>query len=709
MSKKSKTLRTGISLAVVTTMLVGIIQCLPGVTLEAHAATSAPTTTSYVTKSQLMTEFDTDPNTQDKVDMKILYSGRDQDTDSDGVADRKSWTPWMIAGTDSGVQGDNIVIFNYLGTVSILEEGVIHTSLGAYRENSDGSNITYDSSWGCTYAAEPTEVAANHYGSSDIRNALNSIPVKSEWFNDKDDSLINQTPITSEDILNNCTYTTRDYCYMPTLKNSKLYGGGSNNLFVDTSYIGEKTIFFTRTAGNSNSTISGINGMTDTLSIFDNLSLTRSITGYYYLLNINLSSVKFASVIPTPCSVIISDASIAECGGKGVPNYVLDYIANDNNTGSLYLRLDGSSSISSTAEYNSSMIKVVPKSTDSGLVLLVQGNDGTSDWYYRKEISGTTAVTVTADTIKTVAGLSETPDLSNCIVWIEKIDEYFYAYAKDATAVSHICYSATLTEQAKVEPKCTVDGTEKHWKCSCNKIYDDDTATVQLAAPTSIAQTGHSMAEATCTAPSTCSNSCGYTEGTAKGHSYATTWSKNETKHWHAATCEHTAEVSDEADHSFGVNNICTICDYDKNNYNIIEGADGEWTQGTTNDLVIKGDGEFAKFSAVKVDGATINAANYEVSEGSTIVTLKATYVAGLAVGAHTFAIEWTDGVATTTFEIKAKPVSQPTTSGNTPAASNEKDEVPKTGENDNMLFWIFVTAISGCGIIFAGKKYSEK
>lgn len=699
MKKRGKFIKKAISGIMVTIMLASIIQCLPEMTMKVHAATNGPTTASYATKSQLMTAYDTDPSTPNKIDMKLLYSGRDQDTDSDGNADLKSWTPWMIVGTDSGVQGDNIVLFNYLGTVSISEGNVVRTYLGEYRKNSDGSNIAYDSSWGCTYAVNPTEVAANHYGSSDIRNELNNIPEKSQWFNDKDDSLVNATTIKNDDILNSCTYTTSDYCYLPSLKDSKLYGGSSNDLFVDTSYLDQATFIYTRTAGNSNSKISGINCNFNPPTTMDTLSLSGSIKGYYFL-DINLLSVKFASIIPTPLATDRPDTE--EIGGTGVPSY-----ATSGREG-LYLRLDGSSSISSTAEYNSSMIKVLPKSTDSGLVLLVQGNDGTSDWYYRKEISGTTAVTVTADTIKTVAGLSETPDLSNCKIWIEKIDEYFYAYAKDATAASHICYSATLTEQAKVEPKCTVDGTEKHWKCSCNKIYDDDTATVQLTAPTSIAQTGHSMAAATCTTPSTCSNGCGHTEGTAKGHTYATTWSKSETKHWYAATCEHSTEVSDEADHTFGVNNICTVCDYDKNNYNIIEGGESEWTKGTNNDLIIRGDGEFSKFLAVKVDGTAIDAVNYEVTEGSTIITLKAAYVAGLSVGVHTFAIEWTDGVATTSFEIKAQPVSQPTPN-TTPPASNEKDEVPKTGENDNMLFWIFVTAISGCGIVFAGKKYSEK
>lgn len=702
MKKSRKFVKKVISSVMVSMMLASILQCLPEITLKANAATSGPSTASYATKSQLMTSYDADPNTVNKGEMNLLYGGGDGTT-IEG-RDAKSWTPWMIVGSDSGVQGDNLLIFNHLGTINVTPT--------TYRNDSDGSNIAYDSSWGCAYSSAPIEVAANHYGSSDIRNRLNSLPEESRWFNDIDISLINPTTVTSTDSLNNCTYTTTDLCYLPAFRDGVFYGGSNDNLVIDTTYITSRaqqsgktgvSCIPSRTPGGSNSTISGYANAgyflsTPSWDTSDAISVTRSLNdSYTYLVNLNLSSVKFASIVPAPSAAEQPDAE--EVGEKGIPSYTTA------ERQGLYLRLDGSSLISSTAEYNSSIIKIVPKSTDSGLVLLVQGNDGTSDWYYRKEISGTTAVTVTADTIKTVVGLSETPDLSNCKVWIEKIDEYYYAYAKEATSASHICYSALLTEQAKVEPTCTVDGTEKYWKCSCNKVYNDDTATVQLATPTPIAQLGHSMEDATCTTPSTCSRGCGYTEGSAKGHTYATTWSKNETKHWYAATCEHSTEVSEEEDHNFGANNICTICNYDKNNYNIIDGADSKWTKGTTSNLVIRGDGEFSKFLAVKVDGTAIDAANYEVTEGSTIITLKASYVAGLAVGSHVFAIEWTDGVATTTFEIKAQPVSKPTN----PPASNEKDEVPKTGESNNMFFWILVTVVSACGFVLTGKKYCEK
>ena len=32
-------------------------------------------------------------------------------------------------------------------------------------------------------------------------------------------------------------------------------------------------------------------------------------------------------------------------------------------------------------------------------------------------------------------------------------------------------------------------------------------------------------------------------------HTFAEEWSKDSTHHWHVATCEHTTEVSDKAEH----------------------------------------------------------------------------------------------------------------------------------------------------------------
>ena len=44
-------------------------------------------------------------------------------------------------------------------------------------------------------------------------------------------------------------------------------------------------------------------------------------------------------------------------------------------------------------------------------------------------------------------------------------------------------------------------------------------------------------------------------------HTYSEEWSHDNTYHWHAATCEHTEEIKDKAEHNF-INDVCSVCDY---------------------------------------------------------------------------------------------------------------------------------------------------
>ena len=105
--------------------------------------------------------------------------------------------------------------------------------------------------------------------------------------------------------------------------------------------------------------------------------------------------------------------------------------------------------------------------------------------------------------------------------------------------------------------------------------------------------------------------------------------------------------------------------------YKIINGARSTWNGSTTEGLTIRGDGDFAKFAGVRVDGNWIPDAHYEAKSGSTIVTLKPSYLASLSEGEHTVDIMWIDDSASTTFMVAA----------NTAVAQPELDSVPKTGE----------------------------
>ena len=125
--------------------------------------------------------------------------------------------------------------------------------------------------------------------------------------------------------------------------------------------------------------------------------------------------------------------------------------------------------------------------------------------------------------------------------------------------------------------------------------------------------------------------------------------------------------------------------------YDILDGANSSWTKDSDGNISVKGSGAFTKFVGVKVDGTLIDAKNYTVKEGSTVVILKADYLNTCTAGSHTLEIVWTDGSASTTFTVKA--------------------DSPQTGDNSMMPLWIALLFVSGFGVVATtviGKKKSS-
>ena len=77
--------------------------------------------------------------------------------------------------------------------------------------------------------------------------------------------------------------------------------------------------------------------------------------------------------------------------------------------------------------------------------------------------------------------------------------------------------------------------------------------------------------------------------------------------------------------------------------------------------------------------------------EGSTIVTLKADYVATLSAGEHTIGIVSESGTATTTFTVNAK------------AVVDNDTKNPQTGDNSHMALWIALLLVSGGALTGTG------
>ena len=148
-------------------------------------------------------------------------------------------------------------------------------------------------------------------------------------------------------------------------------------------------------------------------------------------------------------------------------------------------------------------------------------------------------------------------------------------------------------------------------------------------------------------------------------------------------------------------------------NYKIIEGANGAWTQNSDGTLVFRANGDFSKFTGVKVDGTLIDPKNYTAKSGSTIITLKADYLKTLSVGTHKLTVVYTDGECSTNFEVKqaaseqTKPTERDKSDTTTPTGGKDTTS-PQTGDNSNMLLWVALLFVSGAGVL-GTTVYSKK
>ncbi|MGN0306837.1 MAG: chitobiase/beta-hexosaminidase C-terminal domain-containing protein [Lachnospiraceae bacterium] len=138
---------------------------------------------------------------------------------------------------------------------------------------------------------------------------------------------------------------------------------------------------------------------------------------------------------------------------------------------------------------------------------------------------------------------------------------------------------------------------------------------------------------------------------------------------------------------------IVAATDRDALLYHIIDGAESRWLltgEGSGGDLIFRGSGDFNKFVEVRVDGISLDSIHYELKAGSTIVTLKESYLKTLPEGIYTLRIVWTDGSAETSFIIGERDL---------------KDSVPKTGVPDGTFWLVGLTLMAGAGMLLVGRK----
>lgn len=150
-------------------------------------------------------------------------------------------------------------------------------------------------------------------------------------------------------------------------------------------------------------------------------------------------------------------------------------------------------------------------------------------------------------------------------------------------------------------------------------------------------------------------------------------------------------------------NGKCTVCSEVDPAFKamIIEGANGKWQKGSEDVLSFTSNAAFADFLKVQVDGKDLDASNYTVEEGSTIVALNASYLETLPAGKHTLAIVSDTGTAETEFTVVAaeKQPADDESANDKAASDGDKESLAKTGDGSmlpiTVLSILAVTSIA--------------
>ena len=433
--------KKGMAFVLSLAMVAGLVLAMSGGANTVQAATGSgtePSVTAYATKDQLMTAFNPDSNGDATTIGKLVFG-----KNSSSVAQE-----WHILGKDEGVSGDNTIIFaaSPIATKQAFEDD-------------DSNKKTFASSFG-VYETNPSDVYPNHYGASDLRVALKNMATNTSYFTTAEQGLMNPTTVRTNDILNSTTYTTTDKLYALTADGTgspytTIKAGSDNNtVLAESSYWRSGECFWLRSPSDYSS---------DNIAMLAYPgkhvygSIVRTKFAVQPASNLDLSSVLFASAATAASSDTKSEK-------------ITDSAA-------MTLRLDGTGKDIGTATYNTTTgdIKAVKGATSQTVALVVQGNDGTNNWYYSKKITGTDVVNVSA-----IEAESYTPasiDLSACKIWLE-ITEDNVLYAVNAEKeIEKINTTYVTKEQLMNSFKPYSDGTAVNYgKLVFGKKSDGTTA-----------------------------------------------------------------------------------------------------------------------------------------------------------------------------------------------------------------------------------------
>ncbi|MDD6058519.1 MAG: DUF4214 domain-containing protein [Clostridiales bacterium] len=411
MKKIQKKLKRGMAVLLVFALATGIVPVIPGsADTVLAAASNVPSVTAFSTTNDLMTAFDLDGN-NDTVG-KLAFGKHTASTAQE----------WYIAGKDSGVAGDNIIIF---AAAPIGWERPFGASEGEIiLKDIEGTDPRHSliNDWTYPNGISVTTVNANHYGISNLRAQLKAMEANTKYFTAAEQGLMNATTVTTKDTYNHADYTTTDKLYAlggTYWTKEKIVAGSSDSAgIVRNPYWSSGEAFWLRSPYDD-----GYKNYAQNASVAwpNTYVFTSSVTGSRGVRpasNLNLTSVLFASFAKaaTASSPLVGTAA---------------------SDAAMVLRLDGSKKSIGTVEYDAASGRITAKKDTSAagaVSLVVQGrgmvDTAEADWYYSILLTSPSGEeTLTAEQIRTSVGLADRPNLDNCKIWLE-ITEDNVAYAK---------------------------------------------------------------------------------------------------------------------------------------------------------------------------------------------------------------------------------------------------------------------------------------
>lgn len=206
-------------------------------------------------------------------------------------------------------------------------------------------------------------------------------------------------------------------------------------------------------------------------------------------------------------------------------------------------------------------------------------------------------------------------------------------------------------------------------------------------------------------------------EGILKHEPDGSGWAHDAKNHWHVCRC---GEVLDKAEHTFEWvvdkpatvetkgerHEECTVCGEKGKTEEIailkpeiIDGKGQTMVVDAAKDLSFRSSAPLRYFQKVLVDDKEVAAENYVLTEGSTIVTLKASFLNTLGVGEHKLSVVSTTGTAETTFTVaeaaKPAPGQATTTTTSKPKKKAGKETLPESGDST----YVIAGAVLAAGI----------